>query len=94
MALRKEAAALLPDLEVRAGGSTSIDITRIGIDKAYGMEKLMDELHIAKEDILFFGDKLQEGGNDYPVRAMGIDSVQVEGWENTAQILTGILHVV
>jgi phosphomannomutase len=94
MALRKETAALLPDLEVRAGGSTSIDITRIGIDKAYGMEKLMDELHIAKEDILFFGDKLQEGGNDYPVRAMGIDSVQVEGWENTAQILTGILHVV
>jgi phosphomannomutase len=93
MALRKETAALLPDLEVRAGGSTSIDITRIGIDKAYGMEKLIEELRISKDDILFFGDKLQEGGNDYPVKAMGIDSVQVEGWENTAQILTGILHV-
>ena len=30
----------LPDLEVRSGGSTSVDITRKGIDKAYGMRRL------------------------------------------------------
>lgn len=92
-ALREYAAPLLPGLEVRAGGSTSIDVTRVGIDKAYGMQKLISTLEISKEDILFFGDKLEEGGNDYPVKAMGIDSLEVSDHRNTEQILTGILHV-
>lgn len=91
--LRALAAKELIDLEVRAGGSTSIDVTRLGIDKAYGMHKLMQELEISKDDILFLGDKLQEGGNDYPVKAMGIDSLEVGRWEDTALALESILHV-
>jgi len=83
----------MPDLEVRAGGTTSVDVTMIGIDKAYGMKKLIEEMAIAKEDILFIGDKLNEGGNDYPVKAMGIDTIAVEGWEDTAYVLEGILAV-
>lgn len=92
-AIRDYAAPLLPDVEVRVGGTTSIDVTMQGVDKAYGMRKLVEELDIAKDDILFLGDKLEEGGNDYPVKAMGIDSLEVSDWRNTAQILTGILHV-
>ncbi len=80
----------LSDYEVRIGGTTSIDVTRPGIDKAYGMEKLMKELEIGKEDILFIGDKLDEGGNDYPVKALGIDTIAVEGWEDTALIIETI----
>lgn len=38
-------------------------------------------------EILFFGDKLEEGGNDYPVKAMGIDSIAVKSWEETAMAL-------
>lgn len=91
--LRDHVAEQLPGLEVRLGGSTSVDITRIGIDKAYGMEKLMQALEIGKNDIVFIGDKLQEGGNDYPVKAMGIDTIEVEGWEDTALVLEGILAV-
>jgi phosphomannomutase len=83
----------LLDFEVRAGGSTTIDITRIGIDKAYGMQKLMEALSISKDDILFIGDKLQEGGNDYPVKAFGIDTIEVDRWEDTALVLEGILAV-
>ena len=94
LALRDLAAQSLPGLEVRAGGSTSIDVTREGIDKAYGMQKLIDELDINKDDILFFGDKLQEGGNDYPVKAMGIDSLDVGEWEDTAHRLESILAVI
>jgi phosphomannomutase len=93
-ALREKIAEQLPDFEVRSGGMTTIDITRIGIDKAYGMKKLAQELEISKDDILFFGDKLQEGGNDYPVKAMGIDSLEVSRWEDTALALEAILHVV
>jgi HAD superfamily hydrolase (TIGR01484 family) len=92
-ALRDYAAPLLPDVEVRVGGTTSVDVTMIGIDKAYGMQKLIEELQISKEDILFLGDKLEEGGNDYPVKAMGIDSLEVSDSHNTEQILTGLLHV-
>ncbi len=92
--LRDLAAQSLPGLEVRAGGSTSIDVTREGIDKAYGMEKLIDAIDVSMEDILFFGDNLQEGGNDYPVKAMGIDSLDVEGWEETASRLEAILAVI
>jgi HAD superfamily hydrolase (TIGR01484 family) len=91
--LRSLVADRLPELEVRLGGTTSVDITRIGIDKAYGMSKLIDALGISKDNILFIGDKLQEGGNDYPVKAMGIDCIEVDGWEHTALVLEGILAV-
>lgn len=91
--LRAAIAEELPSFEVRAGGATTIDITRIGIDKAYGMEKLIQALQINKENILFIGDKLEEGGNDYPVKAMGIDTIAVDGWEETALVLEGVLGV-
>ena len=92
-AIRDYAAERLPGIEVRAGGLTSVDVTRPGIDKAYGMQKLMNMLEIGKDDILFLGDRIAEGGNDYPVYAHGIDCLEVSDWRNTAQILTGILHV-
>ena len=92
--LRDEVAQLIPDFEVRAGGTTSIDVTKLGIDKAYGMQKLMTMLEVSKEDILFFGDRLAEGGNDYPIKAMGIDSLEVSNWKDTALALTTILHII
>lgn len=91
--LRRIIAERLPDLEVRLGGTTSVDVTRIGIDKAYGVQKLLDELKLDIGDVLMVGDKMQEGGNDYPVKAMGIDSIEVERWEDTAYIIEGILAV-
>ena len=94
LAIRDGVAELVPDLEVRAGGTTSIDVTRIGIDKAYGMQKLIDTLDISKEDILFFGDKLEEGGNDYPVKAFGVDCLDVSKWEDTVTRLETILAVI
>ncbi len=81
----------LSDFEVRIGGTTSIDVTRPGIDKAYGMEKLMHALEIGKDEILFVGDKLDEGGNDYPVKAFGIDTIAVDGWEDTALVIETII---
>lgn len=89
--LRDRVAAQLPDLEVRAGGSTSIDVTREGIDKAYGMRKLLDQLGVPPEEVLFIGDRLEEGGNDYPVRAMGIPCIAVDGWPETADTVERLL---
>jgi hypothetical protein len=57
------------------------------------MKKLMELLEISKDDILFFGDRLQEGGNDYPVKAMGIDSLEISRWQDTTLAVEAILHV-
>lgn len=89
--LREAVAAALPNLEVRSGGSTSLDITRIGIDKSYGMTRLSAATGIALTDMLFYGDRLDEGGNDYPVLAMGVPCVAVEGWQDTADRLDALL---
>lgn len=91
--MRDAAAPLLPDFEVRVGGVTSVDVTKPGIDKAYGMQKLMDMLDISKEEIMFIGDRLQEGGNDYPVKAMGIDSMEISHWQETALVVDAIIKV-
>lgn len=86
-ALRDLVAGKIPAFEVRAGGSTSIDITKLGIDKAYGMRKIMELVGVDQKEILFVGDRLEEGGNDYPVKEMGIDSIAVSKWQDTALVI-------
>lgn len=88
---RTKVANLVPELEVRLGGTTSVDITRPGIDKAYGMNKLITEMGISKDDVLFVGDRLEEGGNDYPVKVMGIETIAVEKWQETALIVETLI---
>jgi len=83
-ALRAAVQQHLDDLEVRSGGSTSIDITRRGIDKAYGMSKLAELTGIPFDRMLFVGDRLDPDGNDFPVIALGIPTRAVENWEDTA----------
>jgi phosphomannomutase len=89
--LRDHASRLLPDLEVRSGGSTSVDVTRKGIDKAYGIGKLMEQLGVGREALLFVGDRLDAAGNDYPVLAYGVPCVAVSGWEETVELVASIL---
>ncbi len=85
--LRAAVAKRIPDLEVRSGGSTSVDITRRGIDKAYGIEELSKQTGIAIKDMLFVGDRLDEDGNDYPVLRLGIAAHPVTDWEDTAAFI-------
>ncbi len=91
--LRDYVADLVPDFEVRVGGSTSIDVTKHGIDKAYGITKLIALLGLTKKDVLFVGDKLGEGGNDNPVEALGVDCLAVSRWQDTALVIETILSV-
>jgi phosphomannomutase len=90
-ALRAAVQAHLDDLEVRSGGSTSVDITRRGIDKAYGMRKLSELTGIPLDEMLFVGDRLDPDGNDFPVIALGIPTRAVEGWEDTAEVIEQFL---
>ncbi len=82
----------LPDLEVHAAGFTSIDVTRKGIDKAYGIRQIKKTLHIPIRDMLFVGDALFPGGNDYAVRRTGVDWIAVKGPAETKRIIRAILR--
>jgi phosphomannomutase len=80
-------------IEDRGSQITSVDVTRQGIDKAYGMRRLMDLLGLVRADVLFFGDQLDEGGNDYPVKSTGIDTIAVRDSTDTALALQVILAI-
>jgi phosphomannomutase len=92
---RKKIAAvldtLIPEFSVRMGGTTSIDITKPGIDKAYGIRKLQDLLEISINEMIFIGDALFPGGNDYPAQEAGVDSIRVGGPQDTQLVIKTIV---
>jgi HAD superfamily hydrolase (TIGR01484 family) len=94
-ALRRRVAAILtprlPDFAINMGGTTSIDVTKPGIDKAYGIAKLRDHVGIAVSDMLFAGDALFEGGNDFPAQRAGVDSLLVRDVDETARIIQTVI---
>lgn len=81
----------LSGFSINMGGATSIDITKPGIDKAYGIKKLKEVLEIEISEMLFIGDALFKGGNDYPARKTGVDCIQVRDSEETKRIIETIL---
>ena len=78
---------LIPEFSVRLGGATSIDVTRQGIDKAYGIRKLRDILHIAIDEMIFVGDAIFPGGNDYPAKEAGVLSIEVRDPHETKRVI-------
>ena len=81
----------LPELEVRAGGSTSIDITEKGIDKAHGLGELMGRLSLSPNEVLFVGDRLEPGGNDFPVTRLSVRIHAVSNPSETVELIRSIL---
>jgi phosphomannomutase len=83
-------ATLIPEFSVHVGGATSIDITQHGIDKGYGIGKLRDMLRIEIHEMIFIGDALFPGGNDWPAKAAGALSIQVRDPQETKRIIEAI----
>jgi HAD superfamily hydrolase (TIGR01484 family) len=81
---------LLPDFAVHLGGATSIDVTLPGIDKAYGIRKLRDILKIGIDEMIYVGDALFPGGNDYPVRETGAACIQVRDPDEAKRVIEAI----
>jgi hypothetical protein len=82
---------LIPGFSVRMGGATSIDVTKPGIDKAYGIGKLRDVLGISLKEMIFVGDALFPGGNDYPAEEAGVVSISVRGPHETKRVIETII---
>ena len=69
--------APFPAFSIQLGGSTSIDVTRPRIDKAYGVRELRETLGIAIADMIFVGDAICSGGNDYPAKQAAAEFIRV-----------------
>lgn len=91
--IAKELQKLLPNLEVHAAGYTSIDVTKPGIDKAYGLKQMEKYLKVKIKNMLFVGDAIFPGGNDYAVTKTAIDYVAIKDPEETKKIIKSVLKL-
>jgi len=89
--MKSELERLIPGFSVRLGGTTSVDVTKPGIDKAYGIAKLRDTLGVAIDEMMFVGDALFPGGNDYPAKQAGVVSIQVRDPNETKRVVETII---
>ncbi len=84
-------AAELPNLEVRPGGSSSVDISQRGVDKSFAVRELADILDIEVGQIVFIGDRMEPDGNDYPAAKAGTRAVKVNGPADTVKLCGEII---
>lgn len=82
---------LIPNISVKLGGTTSIDITKPGIDKAYGIRKLSKILNIEEKEMIFIGDAIFPGGNDYPATQTEASCIHIKNPEETKRVIETII---
>lgn len=82
---------LLPGYDVKMGGATSIDVTKRGVNKAFGVRKLSEVTDIAIADMLYVGDQLENGGNDAVVKETGIATHAVKDPSETKAFISSVL---
>ncbi|KAI0147268.1 HAD-superhydrolase, subIIB family protein [Xylariaceae sp. FL1272] len=82
----------LPGLSINMGGATSIDITKEGVDKGYALKRLASVSGIPLEEMMFIGDAIFPGGNDYPAKEVGVKTVLVRDPEDTLTAIASIVN--
>jgi HAD superfamily hydrolase (TIGR01484 family) len=80
----------LPDFEISIGGTTSIDVTRKGVNKTLCVKKLKERLGVDKKHMLYVGDALFKGGNDYIMRSTNITCKPVSNPKETKMLIRRI----
>ena len=94
--LNAELSSLINDknLKITLGGQTSFDIGILGKDKTNAVQTLFD---LGFDRVVFFGDALFEGGNDYAIREFAdvwpkdspkkVEAIQVDSYQETIEKL-------
>ncbi len=83
---------MIPEFSIKMGGSTSIDINRHGIDKAFGIAKFMKYTGFMNSEILYVGDALYKGGNDSVVNSTGVKTYPVRNPKDTITLIKSIIN--
>lgn len=81
----------IPEIAAHLGGMTSVDILPKGFDKAVGLKILLKAENLTTADMLFIGDSIFEGGNDYSPIQAGIETRGIKGPEETAALISTFL---
>jgi hypothetical protein len=55
------------------------------------MRKLQDILSISLKEMIYVGDALFPGGNDYPAEQVGVISIPVRGPEDTKRVIEAVI---
>ncbi len=83
---------MFPDLSVALGGQTGIDIGPLGADKSQILRDFT-----ADDEIHFFGDRMEPGGNDYSlgeaVKKMGGFTYNVDSYKDTRDVIISSVAV-
>ncbi len=90
-AMQQALLKIIPEYDILIGGRSTIDITTKGVNKSYGVNWLSHRLHTPPQDMLFVGDALYEGGNDFVVIPTGIKTRPVTGPSETLGVIDEIL---
>lgn len=75
----------LPDYSIRLGGTSSIDISLLGVDKEFALKELMRYRKLNASEILYVGDKFRPGENDYPALVAGVTCLRVVQPQDTIE---------
>jgi phosphomannomutase len=73
------------DITATVGGETGIDIHPTGADKS----QILMDFDLIMDKIIFFGDRMEQGGNDYPLAKANKTgkNYHVKDWKHTWEIL-------
>lgn len=83
----KELKPKLPEVEINVGGTTSLDFLPKGFNKAKGLMRLLNKFGMVIDDMIFIGDAIFPGGNDYSPYEAGISCLKVSGPEETIKVI-------
>tara|TARA_Y100000310_G_scaffold345402_1_gene464506 strand:- start:14698 stop:16188 length:1491 start_codon:yes stop_codon:yes gene_type:complete len=75
--------------DIKIGGTTSLDVTKKGLDKEWGIKEFANHHGFELHNILFFGDKIYPDGNDFPATRI-VDCISVKNPEETLEMLKKI----
>jgi phosphomannomutase len=74
------------------GGATSIDVTKPGHRQSLrDWKAARDILGISLKEMIYVGDALFPGGNDYPAEQAGVMSIPVKGPDETKLVIEAII---
>ena len=90
--IRRHLKRHLPNFEITIGGTTSIDVTKKGVNKTLCVKKLKERLKVGRKNMLYVGDALFRGGNDYVMKSTGIKCISVSDPEETKTLIRKIIQ--
>lgn len=89
--IKKEIEEQVPNVAVTIGGTTTVEILTKGWSKAVGLTYYTKQYRYNNENILFIGDAIFPGGNDYSVAQLNINNIKVNNPNDTEEIIEKIL---